>query len=83
MWHMRTKANGYFMKKGHWPAALFEQIRKWDLYNQICLPGPHYSLMAEIFQESKSLNDCSLTVALYFRLHNTKKMKGPNKRGIY
>ncbi len=39
--------------------------------------------MAEIIQESKSLSDCSLTVALYFRLHNTKKAKGPNKSGIY
>lgn len=39
--------------------------------------------MAEIIKESKSLSDCSLTVALYFRLHNTKKAKGPNKRGIY
>lgn len=30
-------------------------------------------LMAEIVQEIKILSDCSLTVALYFRLCNTKK----------
>lgn len=38
--------------------------------------------MAEIVQETKSLSDYCLTVALYVRLHKTKKKKSPNKRGI-